>query len=886
MTNLRETEGVGPVYADRLEAIGINSVEELLNEGAATKGREQVAEKSGLDYQQILEWVNRADLFRIKGVGSEYSDLLEFAGVDTVAELAQRNAANLTEKMAATDQKTDIVRRLPTEAEVADWIAQARALPRIVTYEARSGDFGKVSGTDLLEIEGVGPFYKEKLQAIGIDSVEELLEKGAHTADREDIAEKSGLTYQQILEWVNRADLFRIKGVGSEYSDLLETAGVDTVMELARRNPTNLTATMAATDARTDIVRRLPTEAEAADWVEQARALKRKVWYEGRTRRLATDEGAVRTEEAGVAVPVAALLTGAVVTGAGAILAGESLADAVAVKETTIVIVDPPVAEVVTIETVEPTEPIQPIEPVEAVPVVPTLDAVTTIAAIPVIAALAESPPVTPVAESPTMTPVAPVAEIPMAKTEEKRDAIVVPPLAATIPLAAAAIPVAAAFAMDTKKDEPEVAAPIMKPIPVVAPTPAPISAAIAPAEGGKSWPWLVGGLAILGGLAYLAWPKAPSAEPPAGAPVAVTTPAARPRNAAPVAVAAVGGNDILMLFDGGTKEWVEPAAAEFNKVNDGKIKIVLTQMGSREGRDHILYDKDKVHPVVWSPGDMYWMDKIKRDAADAAIPSKSGATTGEAKPLLKTYLTLLMPEAKARIFEAAMQKPEYAGKTWALMHDLATKGWIAAGGPADWGKLKLAQTDPTKSNSGMAALTLMYQEWAKINPRKSVNDKTFLAMMGDVEGTVTSFAPATSDLIQRFVSEPGKSDIAIVYESDAIRAIGSGAKGMKIVYPAPTVTVTVPAAVVEGAWVTADQGKMGQAFVDYLATDAVQEQAMMAGYRPANASLAAKVTETFGAKTSEGVAAAPLTGEEADTKTKEGLIFNWNEWFKKKGGA
>jgi predicted flap endonuclease-1-like 5' DNA nuclease len=82
----------------------------------------------------ILEWVNHADLFRIKGVGEEYADLLEEAGVDTVPELAQRNPANLHAKLGEVNAAKKLVRRLPTAAQVTDWVDQAKALPRVITY--------------------------------------------------------------------------------------------------------------------------------------------------------------------------------------------------------------------------------------------------------------------------------------------------------------------------------------------------------------------------------------------------------------------------------------------------------------------------------------------------------------------------------------------------------------------------------------------------------------------------------------------------------------------------------------------------------------------------------------------------------------------------------
>ncbi len=134
MTKLVAVEGIGEVYAQKLLAAGIATVEALLEVGASPKGREQLCDKTGIAASLILEWVNRVDLFRIKGVGEEYSDLLEVAGVDTVPELAQRNAENLYQKLVAANQEKKRVRKLPTQAQVGDWIAQAKALPRKVTY--------------------------------------------------------------------------------------------------------------------------------------------------------------------------------------------------------------------------------------------------------------------------------------------------------------------------------------------------------------------------------------------------------------------------------------------------------------------------------------------------------------------------------------------------------------------------------------------------------------------------------------------------------------------------------------------------------------------------------------------------------------------------------
>lgn len=134
MTAIIAIEGIGDVYTKKLRAIGIKNVESLLQKGASKKGREEIAHDAGIDEHKILEWVNRADLYRIKGIGSEYSDLLEAAGVDTVVELSKRRPDNLTEKIVEVNIEKRLVRRIPTQQMVEGWISEAKSLPRIVTY--------------------------------------------------------------------------------------------------------------------------------------------------------------------------------------------------------------------------------------------------------------------------------------------------------------------------------------------------------------------------------------------------------------------------------------------------------------------------------------------------------------------------------------------------------------------------------------------------------------------------------------------------------------------------------------------------------------------------------------------------------------------------------
>ena len=134
MATLEKIEGIGSVYGKKLTKIGIRTTEALLKKGATPKGREEIEKASGLGHKLILEWVNLADLFRIKGIGEEYSDLLEEAGVDTVVELAQRKADNLYKKVLEVNAAKKLVRRPPSAGMIADWVKQAKKLPRIVKY--------------------------------------------------------------------------------------------------------------------------------------------------------------------------------------------------------------------------------------------------------------------------------------------------------------------------------------------------------------------------------------------------------------------------------------------------------------------------------------------------------------------------------------------------------------------------------------------------------------------------------------------------------------------------------------------------------------------------------------------------------------------------------
>jgi len=118
----------------KLRKAGVRTTDSLLKGAATRTGRRRLAKETGLSESDILSWVNRADLLRITGVGSEYADLLEIAGVDTIRELRRRNPERLLEAMTELNLRKRLVRRLPTEGMVSGWVDEAKALEPLVTH--------------------------------------------------------------------------------------------------------------------------------------------------------------------------------------------------------------------------------------------------------------------------------------------------------------------------------------------------------------------------------------------------------------------------------------------------------------------------------------------------------------------------------------------------------------------------------------------------------------------------------------------------------------------------------------------------------------------------------------------------------------------------------
>lgn len=132
--SLMDIEGIGPIMASKLKALGIRTTTALLDAAKTPKGRKELAAKLDLDERTVLGWVTLADRMRIKGVGEPYAELLGLAGVGTVRELRYRNVGNLAQEIKKANEKRKLVQLPPSERRIRSWIEQAKALPPKISY--------------------------------------------------------------------------------------------------------------------------------------------------------------------------------------------------------------------------------------------------------------------------------------------------------------------------------------------------------------------------------------------------------------------------------------------------------------------------------------------------------------------------------------------------------------------------------------------------------------------------------------------------------------------------------------------------------------------------------------------------------------------------------
>ncbi len=264
-TKIIEVEGIGEKFAKKLEKEGYTEVEDLIP--LTWRKVKELATKTGISPKLIDKWQEHADLMKIKGVGPEYSEALNEIGVDSVKELAQRNPKNTLERIEKLDkEKPDVIRKLPTLKAIESWIKEAKGK----FEEKKAKESPKM---DILEIEGIGETYAKKLGMAGVSICENLLSLSKEKI--KELAKKTGISEKLIDKWQEHADLMRIDGVGPEYSEALNEIGVDSVKELAQRNPENTLERIKKLDKeKPDVIRRLPGLDDIKDWIEQAKKLK------------------------------------------------------------------------------------------------------------------------------------------------------------------------------------------------------------------------------------------------------------------------------------------------------------------------------------------------------------------------------------------------------------------------------------------------------------------------------------------------------------------------------------------------------------------------------------------------------------------------------------
>ncbi len=261
-----EIEGVGEKYAKILEKAGFANVEDLI----PLKWREvkELAEKTGISLKLLEKWQDQAELMIIKGVGPEYSEVLNRIGIDSTRELACRNPQKTLDKIVAFDkEQPDVIRKIPKVDEIEGWINQAEKM-----YGERKAKT-KSKETPIIEIEGIGNKYAITMEKAGFANVEALI--GLDRNRVKDLAEKTKISEKLIDKWAEHADLMRIGGVGPEYSEVLNEIGVDSVKEFAQRNPKNtLDRIMKLDKEKPDIFRRPPTLKMVEEWIEEAKKIK------------------------------------------------------------------------------------------------------------------------------------------------------------------------------------------------------------------------------------------------------------------------------------------------------------------------------------------------------------------------------------------------------------------------------------------------------------------------------------------------------------------------------------------------------------------------------------------------------------------------------------
>jgi ABC-type Fe3+ transport system substrate-binding protein len=346
----------------------------------------------------------------------------------------------------------------------------------------------------------------------------------------------------------------------------------------------------------------------------------------------------------------------------------------------------------------------------------------------------------------------------------------------------------------------------------------------------------IIGFLAAVGGVFYL------TSQRNAGTQGGGTPQAAQPATPGEV-------TEISFVYSTEKKDWVESAAAAFQRENPG-IKVNLVGRGSLDSAQAILDGREK--PTVWSPADSAVLRMLESDWATEPSRGPLFATDGEEapQPLVITPLVFVVWEDRAEVLQKATGGQAVS---WKAIHKAVAsdQGWPSIGGKPEWGFVKLGHTDPTRSNSGLQALLLATLEYYNKRSGLTVGDlldPKYQEWVRQLEKGVTRFETSTGTFMTDMVRfGPSRYDIAVVYENLAISQIAN-AQGrwgnLKVYYPALTLWSDHPAAVLQGNWVTPKQRAAALEWLRYLRSRPVQERALAFGFRPADPSVPLKTQD------------------------------------------
>lgn len=259
-----EIEGIGKKYAGKLGRAGYDNVEDIVK--LTWEQINELAKKTKISAKRIDKWQEQADLISLKGIGPEFAEALNKIGIDSVKELARRNAESTLEKLKALDKRrSNILRKLPTLAQVKEWVNKAKDL-----YEIKK--VKKTPKMDVIDIEGIGPKYAKSLKKANIVKLEDLMT--LTKAKIKEVAVKTKISVKMIDKWQEHANLMRIDGIGPEYSDALNQIGIDSVKEFAKRAPQSVLDKIVALDkSKPNVIRKIPKLEDIKSWIAQAKKM-------------------------------------------------------------------------------------------------------------------------------------------------------------------------------------------------------------------------------------------------------------------------------------------------------------------------------------------------------------------------------------------------------------------------------------------------------------------------------------------------------------------------------------------------------------------------------------------------------------------------------------